>query len=113
MSPELDCRKDKSVDRMGSSGRWQRVATPQVNTAMRPPVVEHLAATPRKAVVAALGTRAPRRFSAAMFIGRKLRALYDDDEQPCPSRLTELLRALDDTTRPGERPVGSRLMPER
>ena len=30
MSPELDCRKDKSVDRMGSSGRWQRVATPQV-----------------------------------------------------------------------------------
>ena len=80
---------------------------------MRPPVVEHLAATPRKAVVAALGTRAPRRFSASMFIGRKLRALYDDDEQPCPSRLTELLRALDDTTRQGEQPVGSRLMPER
>ena len=66
---------------------------------MRPPVVEHLAATPRKAVVAALGTRAPRRFSASMFIGRKLRALYDDDEQPCPSRLTELLQVL--CERPG------------
>jgi len=73
---------------------------------MRPPVVKHLAATPSKVFAAAMGTRSPRRFSATMFIGRKLRALYDADEQPCPSHLTELLQALDDKAQPVELQVG-------
>jgi hypothetical protein len=36
-----------------------------------------------------------RPFSAPRLIGGKLRALYDEDAQPCPDRVTELLTALD------------------
>ena len=35
-------------------------------------------------------------FSATTLIGGMLRALYDEFQQPGPSRLTQLLRALDD-----------------
>jgi hypothetical protein len=34
-------------------------------------------------------------FSATRVIGGKLRALYDDTPQPCPSLVAQLLRALD------------------
>jgi hypothetical protein len=37
----------------------------------------------------------PAAYSATEVIGGKLRALYDDDAQPCPTRMIELLRALD------------------
>jgi hypothetical protein len=45
-----------------------------------------------------LGEEKSREFSATMLIGGKLRALYDEGEQPCPSRLEDLLRALDEST---------------
>src|SRR5262245_15136477 len=41
-----------------------------------------------------LGTLLPG-FSLTRAIGGKLRALYDDDAQPPPSRMTDLLSALD------------------
>ena len=37
-------------------------------------------------------------YSLTRVIGGKLRALYDDDEQQCPERLTELIGALDRDT---------------
>jgi hypothetical protein len=43
-----------------------------------------------------LGEEKSREFSVTMLIGGKLRALYSEAEQPCPSRLVELLRALDE-----------------
>ena len=45
-----------------------------------------------------LGEKKSREFSVTMLIGGKLRALYSETEQPCPSRLEELLRALDEAT---------------
>jgi hypothetical protein len=47
-----------------------------------------------------LGEEKSREFSLTMLIGVKLRALYNEAEQPCPSRLAELLRALDEATEP-------------
>jgi hypothetical protein len=40
------------------------------------------------------GQRPARKFSATRFIGGSLRALYDDEIQPCPTRMTELLDEL-------------------
>jgi hypothetical protein len=45
-----------------------------------------------------LGAERSREFSVTMLIGGKLRALYSETEQPCPSRLYELLRTLDEAT---------------
>jgi hypothetical protein len=45
-----------------------------------------------------LGEKKNRDFSVIMLIGGKLRALYSEAEQPCPFRLDELLRALDEAT---------------
>ncbi len=39
------------------------------------------------------GERKIREFSAAMLIGGKLRALYNEVEQPNPSRFDELLQS--------------------
>jgi hypothetical protein len=53
---------------------------------------------PPGALVQALGEMANREFSLTTLIGGKLRALYSEAEQPCQSRLDELLRALDEAT---------------
>jgi hypothetical protein len=60
--------------------------------------VAYLPAPPAGAIVQALGEMANREFSLTILIGGKLRALYNEAEQPCPSRLIALLRALDETT---------------
>jgi hypothetical protein len=62
--------------------------------------VAYLPAPPAGALVQALGEMANREFSLTTLIGGKLRALYGEAEQPCPSRLDELLRALDEAAEP-------------
>jgi hypothetical protein len=54
-----------------------------------------------------LGEEKTREFSLTMVIGGKLRALYSEVQEPCPSRLEELLRALDETTGPRSSPASS------
>jgi len=51
-----------------------------------------------------LGAKKSREFSVTMLIGGKLRALYGEAEPPCPFRLDELLRALDEATEPQSPP---------
>jgi hypothetical protein len=62
--------------------------------------VAYLPVPPAGAIVQALGEMANREFSLTILIGGKLRALYNEAEQPCPSRLIALLRALDEATEP-------------
>jgi hypothetical protein len=50
--------------------------------------------TPQE-LLAELSPSAPA-FSATRVIGGKLRALYDDTTQPCPTVVDRLLRALDE-----------------
>lgn len=56
----------------------------------------HLFATPTEALVQALGEMSSREFSVTALIGGKLRAPYNETEQPTSARLNELLRALDE-----------------
>src|SRR5262245_11400480 len=56
----------------------------------------YVPATPSGAIVQALGKMTSRDFSAARLIGGKLRALYNETEQPTPAHLNELLRTLDE-----------------
>jgi len=58
--------------------------------------VAYLSATPTEVLNQVLGKLARRKFSVTTLIGGKLRALYNEAEQPSPPRLNELLRALDD-----------------
>jgi hypothetical protein len=66
--------------------------------------VAYLPAPPAGAIVQTLGEMANREFSLTILIGGKLRALYNEAEQPCPSRLIALLRALDEATEPQSSP---------
>ena len=56
----------------------------------------YLSATTTEALGQVLGELARREFSVTTLIGGKLRALYNEAEQPSSSRLNELLRVLDD-----------------
>ena len=56
-------------------------------------VVQDISAIAQEAFMEAVKPSRP--FSAPRLIGGKLRALYDEDAQPCPDRVTELLTALD------------------
>jgi hypothetical protein len=58
--------------------------------------VAYLSATPTEALAQVLGELARPKFSVTTLIGGKLRALYNEAEQPSSPRLNELLRALDD-----------------
>jgi hypothetical protein len=51
---------------------------------------------PSDAIIQALGKMASRDFSATTLISGKLRALYNETEQPFPAGLNELLRAVDE-----------------
>jgi hypothetical protein len=55
-----------------------------------------------------LGERRTREFSAVVLIGGKLRALYNEAEQPSPSRLDELLRELERGARASDPLMNSR-----
>jgi hypothetical protein len=56
----------------------------------------YVPAIPSDAIIQALGKMASRDFSATSLIGGKLRALYNETEQPTPACLNELLRVLDE-----------------
>jgi hypothetical protein len=56
--------------------------------------VAYLYATPTEALDQVLGEPASREFSVTTLIGRKLRVLYNESEQPSSPRLNELLRIL-------------------
>jgi hypothetical protein len=58
-------------------------------------MVQDASVTRHEPLTAAFARRA-REVSALSVIGGRLRALYDDFPQPCPTRVTQLLRALDD-----------------
>jgi hypothetical protein len=49
--------------------------------------------TPRELFAELLSTRTA--YSATEVVGGKLRALYDDAAQPCPTRMMQILRKLD------------------
>jgi hypothetical protein len=53
------------------------------------------------------GERRSHEFSATMLIGGKLRALYSEAEQPSPTRLKELLKALDGVRKHDSEPTFS------
>ena len=56
-------------------------------------MVQEMSATAQEAFMEAVKPTRP--FSTTRLIGGKLRALYDEDTQPYPDRVTELLTALD------------------
>ena len=58
--------------------------------------VVYQSATPNEALDQVLGELASREFSVTALVGGKLRALYNEDEQPSSPSLNELLRALED-----------------
>jgi hypothetical protein len=82
-------RGDRSRSTQASSGGEGRGA-------VTPRLLAYLSATPTEALDQVLGELASRGFSVTTLIGGKLRALYNEAEQPSSPRLNELLRALDD-----------------
>jgi hypothetical protein len=76
------------------------VATPLgfMAIARGPPMVQIASVTSHERLerLTAAFSRPDREFSALRVIGGRLRALYDDFPQPCPARVIQLLRALDD-----------------
>jgi hypothetical protein len=78
MPPELT-----ALDRIAAAGLWEACMAEYVPASSTGTAQE-------------LAERATQLFSATLLIGGRLRALYNDAEQPSPSRLTDLLRTLDD-----------------
>jgi len=60
--------------------------------------LEYVPEKPSEALVQALGAMTTRDFSMTMLLGGKLRALYNEAEQPRPTRIDELLRNLERAT---------------